>query len=214
MQLVATKFQLNSPISWGVFFGLYCTCYVDPVTAMSHISHHFAKISLRGYGMALCEGATAALFKTVDSPCMGRQSFRWLLTSYCMYNGGVGGGGVTEIERKRDVMILWGRNCQLRARRALMLFNSFSLRTRRVILPYTLYSDSPLLLLNKTSLTIIHALLTLTWRTVAAVWLAKIRSQCIGNSEVSSSQVVIHDTPQGLQRELYEVTDMLQTVLG
>ena len=24
MQLVATKFQLNSPISWGIFFGLYC----------------------------------------------------------------------------------------------------------------------------------------------------------------------------------------------
>ena len=27
MQLVATKFQLNSPISWGVSFGLYCIIY-------------------------------------------------------------------------------------------------------------------------------------------------------------------------------------------
>ena len=36
MQLVATNFQLNSPISWGVFFGLYCRCtkYLNCNTCM------------------------------------------------------------------------------------------------------------------------------------------------------------------------------------
>ena len=41
---------------------------------------------------------------------------------------------------------------QLRARRALTLFNDVPLRTRRALSPYTLYSNSALLVLNGTSL--------------------------------------------------------------
>ena len=44
MQLVATKFQLNSPINWGVFFGLYCILRVtswgvNPVESLRHVRH-------------------------------------------------------------------------------------------------------------------------------------------------------------------------------
>ena len=51
--------------------------------------------------------------------------------------------------------------CRLRARRALTLFNNIPLRTRRALSPQTLYSDSPLLVLNGTSLNNINALLAL-----------------------------------------------------
>ena len=49
----------------------------------------------------------------------------------------------------------------LRARRALTLTDDVSLRTRRVQSPLTLYSDSALLVLNRTSLNFINALLVL-----------------------------------------------------
>ena len=54
--------------------------------------------------------------------------------------------------------------CQLRARRALLLFKDDLLRTRRALSPYTLYSNSALLVLNGTSLNIDSALLALNWR--------------------------------------------------
>ena len=53
---------------------------------------------------------------------------------------------------------------QLKARRALSLFKDVLLRTRRALLPRTLYSDSTLLVLNRTSLNIDSALLALNWR--------------------------------------------------
>ena len=53
--------------------------------------------------------------------------------------------------------------CRLRVRRALMLFNNVPLRTRRALLLYTFYSDSPLLVLNGTSLSSVNALLALNW---------------------------------------------------
>ena len=65
----------------------------------------------------------------------------------------------------------WGRRknacrtfCQLRARRALSLFKDVPLGTRRALSPKTLYSNSPLLVLNGTSLNIDSALLALNWR--------------------------------------------------
>ena len=50
---------------------------------------------------------------------------------------------------------------QLTAKRALSLFKDVLLRTRRALLPQTLYSDSNLLVLNGTSLNIDSALLAL-----------------------------------------------------
>ena len=52
---------------------------------------------------------------------------------------------------------------QLRARRALSLFNDAPLRTTRRLSLCTLYSISPLLVLNGTSLNIDNALLVLNW---------------------------------------------------
>ena len=52
----------------------------------------------------------------------------------------------------------------MRARRALPLFKDVPLRTRRVLLPWILYSNSTLLVVNKTSLNIDSALLALNWR--------------------------------------------------
>ena len=51
--------------------------------------------------------------------------------------------------------------CQLRARRALSIFKDVPLRTRRALLPLTLYSDSALLVLNRTTLNIDSTLLAL-----------------------------------------------------
>ena len=53
---------------------------------------------------------------------------------------------------------------QLKARRALSLFKDVPLRSRRALSPWTLYSDSTLLVLNGTSLNIDSALLALNWR--------------------------------------------------
>ena len=50
---------------------------------------------------------------------------------------------------------------QLRARRALLHINDVLLRTRRALLPLTLYSDNALLVLNGTSLSYNNALLAL-----------------------------------------------------
>ena len=50
----------------------------------------------------------------------------------------------------------------LRARRTLM-FTNVALRTRRVLSPYTLYTESALLVLNGTSLNSINAILALNW---------------------------------------------------
>ena len=52
----------------------------------------------------------------------------------------------------------------LRARRALMLFKDVLLRTRRALLLYIVYGDSPLLALNGTSLNSVNALLAPSWR--------------------------------------------------
>ena len=52
---------------------------------------------------------------------------------------------------------------RLRARRALTLLNNVPLRTRRVLSPQTLYSDSPLLVLIGTSLKCNNGLLALNW---------------------------------------------------
>ena len=57
--------------------------------------------------------------------------------------------------------------CQLRARRVLKLFNDVLLRTRRALSPYTLYSDSAILVLNGTSLNIVNALLALNLTNIA-----------------------------------------------
>ena len=54
--------------------------------------------------------------------------------------------------------------CQLRARRALSLFNNVALRTRRVLSLYNVYGDSALLVLNGTLLNSINALLVLSRR--------------------------------------------------
>ena len=53
---------------------------------------------------------------------------------------------------------------QLRARRALLLLKDVPLRTRRALSPQTLYSNSALLVLNRTSLNIDSALLALNRR--------------------------------------------------
>ena len=53
---------------------------------------------------------------------------------------------------------------QLRARRALLQTNDVPLRTRRALLPWALYSNSTLLVLNGTSLNCNNALLALNWR--------------------------------------------------
>ena len=53
---------------------------------------------------------------------------------------------------------------QLRARRALLQIKDVLLRTRRALLPLTLYSNSALLVLNWTSLSCNNALLALNWR--------------------------------------------------
>ena len=52
---------------------------------------------------------------------------------------------------------------QLKARRALSLFKDDLLWTRRVLSPYSLYSNNALLVLNGTSLNIDSALLVLNW---------------------------------------------------
>ena len=46
------------------------------------------------------------------------------------------------------------------------LFNDVPLRTRRALLPYSLYSDNILLVLNETSLNNINALLALNQRCI------------------------------------------------
>ena len=51
--------------------------------------------------------------------------------------------------------------CQLRTRRALTLFNHVLLRTRRALSPYEVYSNSPLLVFNGTSLNSDNTLLAL-----------------------------------------------------
>ena len=56
---------------------------------------------------------------------------------------------------------------QLRARRALLQINDVPLRTRRELLPLTLYSNSALLVLNGTSLSCNNALLALNWRYIS-----------------------------------------------
>ena len=56
---------------------------------------------------------------------------------------------------------------QLRARRALLQIKDVPLRTRRALSPYTLYSNSALLVLNRTSLKCNNALLALNWRYAA-----------------------------------------------
>ena len=53
---------------------------------------------------------------------------------------------------------------RLRARRALLQFKDVPLKTRRALLPYTVYGDSALLVLNGTSLICNNALLALNWR--------------------------------------------------
>ena len=55
---------------------------------------------------------------------------------------------------------------QLRARRALLLFKDVTLRTRRVLWLYKVYSDSALLVLNETLLNSVNALLALSWNCV------------------------------------------------
>ena len=62
-----------------------------------------------------------------------------------------------------QTIIINESNRQLRTRRALTLFNDVPLRTRRTLLPQTLYSDSALLVLNGTSLNSVTALLALNW---------------------------------------------------
>ena len=63
------------------------------------------------------------------------------------------------------------RRCrQLRARRALSIFNDVPLRTRRVLLLYRAYGDSTLLVLNGTSLNCNNALLALNWWYVVISW--------------------------------------------
>ena len=57
-----------------------------------------------------------------------------------------------------------GTQRQLRARRALLQIKDLPLRTRRALSPYTLYSNSALLVLNGTSLNCNNALLALNWR--------------------------------------------------
>ena len=52
---------------------------------------------------------------------------------------------------------------QLRARRALLQIKDVPLRTRRGLLPLTLYSNSAFLVLNRTSLSCNNALLALNW---------------------------------------------------
>ena len=52
---------------------------------------------------------------------------------------------------------------QLGARRVLVKINDIPLRTRRALLPLTLYSDSALLVLNGTSLSCNNTLLALNW---------------------------------------------------
>ena len=52
--------------------------------------------------------------------------------------------------------------CQLRARRALMLFKDVWLRVRRVLSLYKVYGNSALLVLNTTALNSIHAFLALS----------------------------------------------------
>ena len=52
----------------------------------------------------------------------------------------------------------------LRTRRVLSLFKDVLLRTRKALSPQTSYSDSTLLILNRTSLNIVSALLTLKWQ--------------------------------------------------
>ena len=53
---------------------------------------------------------------------------------------------------------------QLRARKALLQIKDVLLRTRRALLPLTLYSNSALLVLNGTSLSCNNALLALNWQ--------------------------------------------------
>ena len=51
--------------------------------------------------------------------------------------------------------------CQLRARRALLIFNDVPLRSRRVLSLYKVYGDSALLVLNGTLMNSVNALLVL-----------------------------------------------------
>ena len=56
------------------------------------------------------------------------------------------------------------------AQRALLQIKDVPLRTRRALLPLTLYSNSALLVLNKTSLSCNNALLALNWRYCLLLW--------------------------------------------
>ena len=60
-------------------------------------------------------------------------------------------------------------HCQVRARRVLSIFKDVPLRTRRVLLPYTFYSNSALLVLNRTSLDIDSSLLAFNWQYVMSI---------------------------------------------
>ena len=53
-------------------------------------------------------------------------------------------------------------NCQFRARRELSLFNDVPLRTRRGLSLYKVYDDNALLVVNRTLLNNVNALLVLS----------------------------------------------------
>ena len=71
------------------------------------------------------------------------------------------GDSVIDLKTKIFSMQHKGYYRQVRARRALLQINDVPLRTRRALLPLTLYSDSALLVLNGTSLSCNNTLLAL-----------------------------------------------------
>ena len=73
---------------------------------------------------------------------------------------------LTQFWSKMDLAPFGSRSsyCQLRARRALSLFNNVPLRSRRPLLLHKVYGDNALLVLNETSLNSINALLVVSQR--------------------------------------------------
>ena len=74
---------------------------------------------------------------------------------------------------------------QLRATRALSLFNDVSLRTRRALSLYKVYGDSALLVLSRILLNIVNSLLVLSYRYCAFTFLRLL----YGNENGSSSDI-------------------------
>ena len=70
---------------------------------------------------------------------------------------------ISACQTNKQVQTMELLHCWLRARRALSLFNDAPLRTRRALLPQTLYSNSACLVLNGTCLNSINAHLALNW---------------------------------------------------